>query len=73
MSRKLGGSKLTKPYNRQWLTKNPVELFCRLFKCTQFTQVEAMRAEIGNDEGGAGLRRIRAPGRLLAVAFSGAG
>jgi hypothetical protein len=26
MSRKLGGSKLTKPYNRQWLTKNPVEL-----------------------------------------------
>src|SRR6266481_4449711 len=34
MSRKLGGSKLTKPYNRQWLTKNPVELLCRLFKCT---------------------------------------
>jgi hypothetical protein len=36
MSRKLGGSKLTKPYNRQWLTKNPVELLCRLFKCTAF-------------------------------------
>jgi hypothetical protein len=41
MSRKLGGSKLTKPYNRQWLTKNPVELLCRLFKCTQrFARLE---------------------------------
>jgi hypothetical protein len=35
----------------------------------EFTQ--GKRAEIGNEEGGAGLRRIRAPGRLLAVAFSG--
>jgi len=39
MSRKLGGSKLTKPYNRQWLTKNPVELLCRLFKCTPSVQI----------------------------------
>jgi hypothetical protein len=40
MSRKLGGSKLTKPYNRQWLTKNPVELLCRLFKCTLFGEIQ---------------------------------
>ena len=39
----------------------------------EFAQVEAMRAEIANDEGGDSPRRIRAPGRLLAVAFAGAG
>jgi hypothetical protein len=57
MSRKLGGSKLTKPYNRQWLTKNPVELLCRLFKCTQgkyakaeplFRQVLRILSELGH-------------------------
>ena len=32
-----------------------------------------MGAEIADDEGGAGLRRIGAPGRLLAFGFAGAG
>ena len=37
----------------------------------EFARVEAMRAEIGDDEGGPSLRRIRTPGRLLAIVFEG--
>ena len=37
----------------------------------ELAQVEAMSAEIAHDERRAGLRRIGAPSRLLAIALAG--